>query len=545
MTAASDIKKPKKSWLKLVLFTFLCLFLSTLVIGWMLFGHYAVLFYWNDQLNKALAVYKSSSEQGKPKIEAVFKAANDAKVAPDILMRMYRVYGMALYMQDEIDSGDEQIEKAIQLGKNEPATNYAVADQLTHAYQDRGWEHHYKWMNNRKAPDGAKDQEMSVKVAETSFGADHEQTISKIPSLAVINADLGNFSKADALIERCVKSVETQESSKGAAPFVYAMLARVRAVEHRYKDAIEAYFKCREVSPTDEQSNRGWDELMWGLKFGKEQKNPLMKQAGVLLNKGNFAELDRLAAKFIADKSETWNGYWNIDYLIVPLEFGCNVKETQYDQLRLDLGNWLAKNPHSLIARSALANLHIFRAWAIRDEDDGNKFNSLIEEAKKTMAAEPGLQDKIPNSYIPALRLTVASNDKAALLKTIQSGNKRWPTYFKLDLWAADFLSQDWLGDPGEQQKYVNNKADTIGGAQGDKFYARFAWHYFENHEAYKLFGKRGGFSWDRVEKGFRQIFKEFPDEKEARIAFLRLALFAGKENDARRAFDDKAPAAK
>lgn len=80
MTADRAPTKPKKSWLKLVLFSLLCLTVSSLVIGWMLFGHYAVLYYWNGELNKALVIAKSDSEQGKTQIDKVFNDAIKPKL---------------------------------------------------------------------------------------------------------------------------------------------------------------------------------------------------------------------------------------------------------------------------------------------------------------------------------------------------------------------------------------------------------------------------------------------------------------------------------
>ncbi len=65
------------------------------------------------------------------------------------------------------------------------------------------------------------------------------------------------------------------------------------------------------------------------------------------------------------------------------------------------------------------------------------------------------------------------------------------------------------------------------------------AWHiYVDLDDGKRLFGKRGKYNWDRVERGFKQIFKEFPDNNEARVAFIRLAFQADREDAARRAFD-------
>ncbi len=528
-------KKPKKSWIKLVLFTLFAILISGVVLGWMLFGQFAVFFYWNDQLNKALIVSKNDSERGRKQIEAVFAEAAKAKVSPDILMRMHRVYGMDLYSQDEIARADEEIEKAIALGTPEPPTNLAVADQLTHAWQDRGTERHYHWLHDPKAPDGAKDQEMSVKVAETAFGPDHEQTIFKASGLAKIYADIGRHAEADKLIDRCVKAADTKPSARATGWYVYAMLSHIRAVEHRYKEAIDAYLKSRELTENEQDSGRVWSEMLSGFRLHPDQENALVKQTHTLLNKGNYAELDRLAEKYSKEKTENWDGKWPLDHMTHMLEYGEGVNDTWYDQRKLDLTAWLAKNPKSAVARSSLANLQIYRAWEIREDDeDGTKFDNLMNEAKKTLAAAPGIENKCPHAYIPLLRLTYIGQNKQETMKINATAVKRWPTYFSIDYWTSRLLGPNVMGEEGDQQNYVNKRADTTGGVQGDKLYARFAWRYYDYGERSKVFGKRRHMDWNRIKRGFNQIFKEYPDEVEARLAFFQLALAGNHDDDAK-----------
>lgn len=533
MPPSSTATKPKKSWLKLVLFTLLCLTICGAVVGWMLFGHYAVLFYWNGELNKALIVAKSNSDVGRTRVEQVFNDAIKANVASDILMRMYRVYGMSLYQQDEIARADEQIDKAIKLGEKEPPTNAAVADQLTHAWQDRATERHYHWKQDPTKPDGVKDQEMSVKVAEAAFGPDHEQTVFKASGLAMIYADVGRFAEADKLIDRCIKAAETKDSARSTDWFCYAMLAHIRAVEHRYKEAVDAYFKNRDVSGNDDDRERGWDELLSGLRFRIENDslNNVFKSRK-LLNKGNFAELDRIGEEYIAKKTEYWNGFWLLDDHMFGLDQGEEVEDIPYHQLKLDLNTYLQKRPNSMIARAGLANLHIYRYVALENNDPRKP--RLMKEAKKVFESTPELTSKNPYAYIPLIRIANLEDNKAEVQRLAKQANSKWPTYFSSDSWAARFLGAYWLGQPGEQKAFITKRCDTVGGANGDKLYARFAWNYFFKGSDAEPYHHDGKFDWDRIKRGFKQIFKEFPDDVEARIAFLRLALDQDDEDAAR-----------
>lgn len=533
----SDQNKPKRSWLKLVGFTFVALIFSSVVLGWVFFGQYVVLFQWNDKLNKALEIAKSDSEKGRESVEQVLRDAANAHVAPDTMMGMHRSYANFLYLQDEVTRADEQIDKAIKLGEGEPPTNLGVADQLTHAWQDRATQHHFYWVTDPTKPDGAKDQEMSVKVAEAAFGPDHEQTIYKTAGLAKIYADIGRTADGDELIDRCVNAVETKDSARQCAWFVYAILAHNRAVEHKYKEALAAYFKGRGVSNDQQQSDRCWNEYIAGLRLHKDTENPLSKQTLALLSKGDFAELDRLGDKFLKEKTVYWDGYGPLETMMSSLELGPNLSDSEFNQMKLDLKTWLSKNPKSLIARSALATLHIDKAWSVHGdsgEEAGSKFVDFMNDAKNILAASPGIEDKCPAACVPMLRLTYLTQDKKELLRVNANVTKRWPDYFSIQKWTVRLLSSYLMGDEGDNVNYSTKRSDTIGGAQGDKLFARFAWFYYNNGGVERVFNAENPMDWDRIKRGFKQLFKEYPDEVEARIAFLTLALGGNHPDDAR-----------
>jgi hypothetical protein len=181
---------------------------------------------------------------------------------------------------------------------------------------------------------------------------------------------------------------------------------------------------------------------------------------------------------------------------------------------------------------------------AIREgEGNGPKFTAMIAEAKEVLSSDPNLQKKNPRCFIPYIRLYVAQENKAEVLKLLATTNKAWPTYFCTDTWARKFLSTMWMGTPKENWNYIVKRADTLGGAQGDKFFARIAWHVYDNVESpERYFGKNGKYKWPRIQRGFKQIFKEFPNDPEARIAFITLALVSDEEDAAKHTFDDLPP---
>lgn len=70
--------------------------------------------------------------------------------------------------------------------------------------------------------------------------------------------------------------------------------------------------------------------------------------------------------------------------------------------------------------------------------------------------------------------------------------------------------------------------------AQGDQFYALFAWFYYNNGGSSRVFNAESPMDWERIKRGFKQLFKQYPDEVEVRIAFLTLALGGDHPDDAR-----------
>src|SRR5262249_19871447 len=145
---------------------FVVLIVLSIVGIWVCFGTYITAFKWVGEIQRAIALSKTDSDAGKAAVEKVFADAKAQHVATDVQMALYRQYAEYLYDTGDHELADQQIENAIQLGKNEPPTNLGVADNLTHAYQERAWKNHYLYETGDSKISGDKDQLMSVMLAE-------------------------------------------------------------------------------------------------------------------------------------------------------------------------------------------------------------------------------------------------------------------------------------------------------------------------------------------------------------------------------------------
>src|SRR6185369_11874936 len=96
---------------------------------------------------------------------------------------------------------------------------------------------------------------------------------------------------------------DTKDSAKECAYFVYAMLARVRLVEGRYKEAMEAFLHGRQVATSQDQRDRVFEEFTNGIEFGRPSVDPYWKLTRKLINKNKYDEIDKLCAENCNDRA--------------------------------------------------------------------------------------------------------------------------------------------------------------------------------------------------------------------------------------------------
>ena len=530
-TSKPQTNKPR-SWLKLILFAVGSMVLLLCLAGAVLFHEFSPVLYhaeWSNRLNRGFDIWQSNSEQGKSYIEQTFADAKAANVPAGTLVGLHRDYARFLYREDEKELGDQQIASAISLSPASPAAG-SDADQLIHAYQERAWDSHTRWLDDHSKSSGENDQEQSVSISEKSFGPEHEQTIYKMPTLALIYADLGYEDKADKLIQKAVTVSNTNPGAYECKWFTYAILSRIRAVQHQYRAATIAYSQGIDVAMDQRQRNRVWEEFSTGLMQGQPSNSKINKLTKSLFAKEKFDELDQLGNKLASQQTSTANGFWELDNMINALSGGPDMSKEEYQQNVFDLNHWLLKNPHSVHARVALAQCHIFYAWTLRNREGYSPlkeagFQECISKARMILKADPDILKKTPVAYVAYARVTVAEGDKPNYMKWVNECHTKWPTYYCLDDWVMRFSLTQFFGEPGDVEKFVKTRSDAISGKKGDMEYARLVWNNQDKMD--DLFTPKSPIEWVRVKAGFKQIFAEYPHDMEARIAFMQLTFTA------------------
>ncbi|PZM79224.1 MAG: hypothetical protein DKT66_22355 [Candidatus Melainabacteria bacterium] len=506
--------------------------LVVLAIGgvtWGIFSKVCVGYVLNADLDRAIKVAKVDWKQGRAQIEEIFEQATKNGTEPETLMELHRKYASFLYKEHLTEAGDYQIQKAIELAMSGDAWKKfeAVASQLSQVYYDRAWEKHDRWLAGKTKDTGLQDQLRSIEIAENRLQPNSSATNEKRAYLAVIFADIGDSARANSTMERAVSSIADNKFSKAENWYIYAMLARMKAVQRKYKEALEAWLELKDVT-TEAHCEKGWKELVFGLRHGSNRKKPETALARHLFAEEDFAELDRLSKEYLKSDQLYWTGFEQLDYFSTAIEGESNNNEKNYKIWVARLERWLKKYPKSDLARTCLAQTHIYRAWEIDDDEEDTNYKALIQKANDVMDVDPDLPNRFPKAFVPALRLAAAKHEKADLFKVIDAANKRWPHYFCIDSWAFKFQDYETLGEKIDRIAYAKKRADSMGGSEGDKYYARMAFEFFDDCYGSDADSK-DHFDWDKVKTGFASIIKDFPNELEARIAFITIA---NAEND-------------
>lgn len=537
------VPMPVLGWLRLAAFGFIVFIFLGGLIFWATFGESVTRVLaspqWQRDFDEGVKQLRKGNLQAGAKAEKALEEARTAGASPILLVRMRRDMAGAYYRAGESARGHEEMEKAISSFPKEclGGKNSTDVVLLSQCYQDRAWEKHRQHIKDAGQPSGIFDQERALALAEGSWGPDSTEAAYKLSLLAVMNAETGNVAKADELMARTLKICEKPAVNAECGWYVGAMRVRMLASEGKRKEAVDTYFSVLPMAKDESQTKRIFTELCAGLNFGKKPKVEFASVQADLRN-GKYAALDALAEKLAAGKQEVASGRWLMDNFYSTLASkgpgsrARDMSEQEYKERIGYLKNWMSKNPQSVAARLALADVYLKYAWLARGSGYANKvtdegwklFDERVSMAKDILDGDPAIKEKNPRAYAEYSTVALAQGmDKKEYLKMVDECHKRFPTYTNIDLSASYFLLPRWHGDEQDAQKYIVERADTIGGEAGDRAYAQMVWDVGDMLDLDDPFGEGSLLKWDRTKAGFKQIFKMFPDDMKAKIEFIEL----------------------
>src|ERR1700722_17577135 len=266
----------------------------------------------------------------------------------------------------------------------------------------------------------------------------------------------------------------------------------------------------------------------------KEQKEIKAKTMG-LLNARDYDGLEKFSSDLRTSKKIWADGAWKLSHVYLGLVPNDNESSAAWDARIHALQTWVAARPESITARVALAFVEVAYAWNARGggwadtvtSEGWRLFDQRLKEAVSILDDTKKLQAKCPVYWTVRMRAALGlSMEKEQFDALSADALRTWPDYGPIYSRRAIYLLPRWMGSPGEWEKDLANSADKTGGQQGDILYARVVWCIHQSFGMKNIF-KETELSWPRVDRGFQDLEKLFPESLDTTSEHARLAVLA------------------
>ena len=236
-----------------------------------------------------------------------------------------------------------------------------------------------------------------------------------------------------------------------------------------------------------------------------------------LFAENKFAELDCIADAARASKARFASGGWKVYvlYISIVVPQGHATEKDWTAHLKA-LNRWISVRPESITARVTLADAYISYAWDARGEGfadtvTGNGwklFDQRIQKAKDILEEASRLKTKCPHWYNVMQSVALAQGwDRARATALLDQAVAFEPGYQYYYRSHAHYLKPQWHGEDGDSEKFTEEAADRVGGAQGDILYYQMAANLVGCHCTDESQLKR--LSWPRIQKGVAELEKQ------------------------------------
>lgn len=265
------------------------------------------------------------------------------------------------------------------------------------------------------------------------------------------------------------------------------------------------------------------------------------RKGAALLAAKKYDEIEKTAATLQKSKAADAKGSPHLTLFFDGL-YGSTTANVAAHQKRI--AAWRAARPQSHLARLAEIQMWTGAAWRAR----GNGFSSTITpamSAKMDAALAKGTQSlkNLPEAAYAASPLAVevaldwaqlSGAGREFLDELFSVGTENFPDYLPFYRIRANQLLPRWFGEPGEWQAMAKQRADQIGGDNGDIFYARVIWslsNFFGN------LPEEGAFDYERARRGLEILHRRHPNSLSVSSARLELAYQSKDWKTARQLF--------
>ncbi len=241
------------------------------------------------------------------------------------------------------------------------------------------------------------------------------------------------------------------------------------------------------------------------------------------LYKERFDELESMADLLRKDGGDFDGGESKVRHFYAKASFTTYIESLVGNQPQARLDNWrkaLAKSKTPLLAAS---QYHIQQAWKARGtgfaggitEEGWMAFRDNMEKSRDLLAEAEKLPGNDPDLYAQQIEVAKClSWPREETDKIVEKLLKNSPHYYPAHQAMAEYLLPRWHGEEGDMEAYAAKVADTIGGDEGAKVYARIASRVSRYYPSIHFF-RVTKFEYPRIRQGLAAILKEQPESAE------------------------------
>jgi hypothetical protein len=278
-----------------------------------------------------------------------------------------------------------------------------------------------------------------------------------------------------------------------------------------------------------------------------KERQQIEKQAAALLESRDFEKLDEYAQMYRDGEGCYADCSQKIALVYDGLEPSDEASNVVWEARIQKIRDWIDARPQSVTARIALARIMVAYAWNARSSEYADKvsdaswrlFFKRLNEAVAILNETKNLKQHCPVYWSTLMRAGLGLQvTKSQFNEVFKQAVKAEPDYKYYYHTRAVYLLPRWYGEAGEWEKDLAQSADKIGGEEGDMVYAQVVWgihHYGNSIDVFD--GNK--ISWERVDRGFAVILKQFPNSLAAKNERAHLAALASDKAKAQQYFLD------
>jgi hypothetical protein len=270
----------------------------------------------------------------------------------------------------------------------------------------------------------------------------------------------------------------------------------------------------------------------------------LSKLSLIYLEKQDYDQLEELAGERRTVEDAWPDGDWRVVPVYAGLELSANQDDSAWLARQKAFEAWVQARPESITARVALARHLTDYAWKARGNGYANTvsdraeqlFEERLRQAWTVLSEAKSLKEKCPVYWTSVMKVALGLGiPKEQFNRIFQEAVQAYPDYTPIYIQRGIFLLPRWYGQEGEWVADLTKSADEIGGEKGDILYARVAWSLKWTSGKKNFFEGNTNLSWERIDRGWAVLEREFPDSLEAIHIHGHMAALAGDGKMARK----------